>query len=67
MPAKKKKDEHRYPGVDTVPWKIRTADGKNPLTTKQGGEETFPSYSAAATAARRFTQETGEFAAPART
>lgn len=64
--AGKKKSENRYSGIDSVPWQIRTADGKNPLTTKQGGAETFPSFSAAETAARRFTMETGEFSAPAR-
>jgi hypothetical protein len=58
--AHKSKKENRYPGVDTVPWKIVEASGSNPTG------ETFAGFNQANAAALRFTQETGSWAAAVR-
>jgi mannose-6-phosphate isomerase class I len=63
---KSKKNEPRYSGVDTQPWRVRNAAGKPVLVNAKDGEEQFNGFKAADSAAKRFTQETDEFVAAVR-
>lgn len=60
MATNKKTDGHRYSGVDSTPWKVIDGSGKEPL------KDQFKGYKDAASAARQYTEATGEHAAPVR-
>lgn len=57
----KNKTENRYSGTDSASWIVTDVNGK-PLLTGDKGARDHAGYGPAATAARQFTDATGQLA-----
>lgn len=63
---KSKSAGNRYPGTDPQSWKVLDSKGEQPLTNTKGAPQEFDGFATANTAAKRFSEATGEYAGAVR-